>query len=219
ALAQPAVLKLSGSCRTIGVLFFALPRHAQTGVAFDGDPLLAANRTQIAGISVDTDVASQLAGYASAAFEGGGAVAPCLDGHVVKPDGVEAVRAPPYVSLEIGLPPRADAAERPPQHPSRATGERIGAVERDGRERNLRTIERDALPNALYLRLECQPWHYRDRVAGLDRTRQFASADIVGVTTDRRWITLDIGPLQHRVDIPVRGTQIGPIARLTGGIE
>jgi hypothetical protein len=33
------------------------PRHAQTGVAFDGDPLLASNRTQIAGIGVDADVA------------------------------------------------------------------------------------------------------------------------------------------------------------------
>src|SRR5262249_3193822 len=125
----------------------------------------------------------------------------------------------PYVALEIGLPQRADAAERPPQHPSRAPGEHIGAVERDGRERNLGIVERDALPNTLYLRLEGQRLRYRDRVASLDRAGQFASADIVGVTTDRRWITLDIGPLQHRVDIPVRRTKMGPIAGVAGGIE
>src|SRR5215472_15989560 len=114
---------------------------------------------QTTSIAVDADVAGQLAGDSIATFEGDAAVAPCLDGEGVEPDGVEAIRAPPYVSLEIGLPQRTGAAERSPQQRSRAPSEHIGAVERDGRERFLRVIERDALPNALYLRLERQPWH------------------------------------------------------------
>jgi hypothetical protein len=39
---------------------------------------------------------------------------------------------------------------------------------------------------------------------------QFASADVVADTADRHWITLDIGPPQHGVDIPVRRTKMGP---------
>src|SRR4029450_4655957 len=37
--------------------------------------------------------------------------------------------------------------------------------------------------------------------------------------TDGHWRTLDIGPLQHRVDIPVGRTKMGPIAGVAGGIE
>src|SRR6516165_8159011 len=31
--------------------------------------------------------------------------------------------------------------------------------------------------------------------------------------------SLEIGPLQHRVDIPVRRTKVGPVAAVAGGIE
>ena len=72
-----------------------------------------------------------VAGDATAAFKRGAPVVPCLDGVGVEPDGVEAIRAPPYVSFEIGLLQRAGAAERPPQQRSRAPSEHIGAVERE----------------------------------------------------------------------------------------
>src|SRR5262245_27041065 len=83
---------------------WASPRHAQADIALEGNALLATHGLQIAGIAVDADVAGQLAGDATAAFERDTAVAPCLDGVGVEPDGVEAIAAPPHVAIEIGLP-------------------------------------------------------------------------------------------------------------------
>src|SRR5262245_30038499 len=138
----------------------ASPRHAQADIALEGNALLATHGLQIAGIAVDADVASQLAGDASAAFERGAAVASGLDGEVVEPDGVETIGAPPHVALEIRLPYRAGAAESPPQQRAHAPGEHVGAVVRDGRETfTQRIVERGALPNPLDLRLERQPRH------------------------------------------------------------
>src|SRR5262245_52574828 len=45
------------------------PRHAQADIALEGNALLATHGLQIAGIAVDADVAGQLAGDATAAFE------------------------------------------------------------------------------------------------------------------------------------------------------
>src|SRR5262249_25526042 len=91
---------------------------------------------------------------------------------------------------------------------------------RDGRETlTQRIVERGALPNPLDLRLERQPRHHRDRVAALDRSREAAPAEIIGHATDGVCSSLEIGPLQHRVDIPVRRTKVGPIAAVAGGIE
>jgi hypothetical protein len=39
------------------------------------------------------------------------------------------------------------------------------------------------------------------------------------LATPRMEFSLEIGPLQHRVDIPVRRTKMGPIAAEAGGIE
>src|SRR6516165_11053527 len=136
------------------------PRHAHADIALEGNALLATHGLQIAGIAVDADVAGQLAGDATAAFERGAAVAPRLDGVGVDPDGVETIGAPPHVALEIGLPHRAGAAESPPQQRAYAPGEHVGAVVRDGRETlTQRIVERGALPNPLDLRLERQPRH------------------------------------------------------------
>src|SRR5262249_43745048 len=110
------------------------PRHAQADIPLEGKALLATHGLKIAGIAINADVAGQLAGDATAAFERGAAVAPCLDGEVIEPDGVEAIGAPPHVALEIGLPYRAGAAEGPPQQRAYAPGEHVGAVVRDGRE-------------------------------------------------------------------------------------
>src|SRR5262245_43785396 len=199
----------------------ASPRHARPDIALEGDARLPADLTQIAGIAVDADVAGQLAGDATAAFERGAAVALCLDADAVERDGVEAaIGAPPHVALEIGLPHRADAAESPPQQRAYAPCEHVRAVERDGRERlTQRIVERGALPNPLDLRLERQPRHQRDRVAALDRSRKAASAEIIGHATDGVFGSLEIGPLQHRVDIPVRRTKMGPVAAVARGIE
>src|SRR5262249_38011577 len=189
-------------------------------IALEGNALLATHGLQIAGIAVDADVAGQLAGDATAAFKRGAAVAPCLDGEVIKPDGVEAIGAPPHVALEIGLPYRAGAAESPPQQRAYAAGEHVREVVSDGREPlTQRIVERGALANPLDLRLERQPRHYRDRVAALDRSREAASAEIIGEATDGVCRSLEIGPLQHRVDIPVRRTKMGPIAAVARGIE
>src|SRR5262245_53497603 len=138
----------------------ALPRHAHTDIALEGNALLATHGLQIACIAVDADVAGQLAGDATAAFKRGAAVASGLDADAVERDSVEAIGAPPYVALEIGLPHRAGAAESPPQQRAYAPSEHVGAVERDGRERRTqRIVERGALPNPLDLRLERQPRH------------------------------------------------------------
>ena len=51
----------------------ASPRHAHADIALEGNARLAADLTQIAGIAVDADVAGQLAGDATAAFERGAA--------------------------------------------------------------------------------------------------------------------------------------------------
>ena len=53
----------------------------------------------------------------------------------------------------------------------------------------------------------------------LRRSREAASAEIIGEATDGVCSSLEIGPLQHRVDIPVRRTKMGPIAAEAGGIE
>src|SRR5262249_49590906 len=136
------------------------PRHAHTDIALEGNALLATHGLQIAGIAVDADVAGQLAGDATAAFERGAAVASCLDAVGVEPHGVKAIRAPPPVALAKGLTYRAGAAERPPQQRAYAPGEHVGAVVRDGRETlTQRIVERGALPNPLDLRLERQPRH------------------------------------------------------------
>src|SRR5262249_56926662 len=58
-----------------------------------------------------------------------------------------------------------------------------------------------------------------DRIAALDRSRKTASAEIIGDATDGVFGSLEIGPLQHRVDIPVRRTKMGPIAAEAGGVE
>src|SRR5215831_18812115 len=155
-------LILSNRARRAGNLDHprVLPRHTQADIALEGNARLPADLTQIAGIAVDADVAGQLAGEATAAFKRGAAVAPCLDGEVIEPDGVEAIGAPPHVALEIGLPYRAGAAESPPQQRAYAPGEHVGAVVRDGRETlTQRIVERGALPNPLDLRLERQPRH------------------------------------------------------------
>src|SRR5262245_33845601 len=89
------------------------PSHTQADSALEGNALLATQGLQIAGIAVDADVAGQLAGDASTAFERDGAVAPCQNGEVVEPDGVKAIGAPPHVALEVGLPLRAEAAKGP----------------------------------------------------------------------------------------------------------
>src|SRR5262249_2040980 len=112
----------------------ASPRHAHADVALEGNALLATHGLQIAGIAVAAVGGGQRAGDAPAAFERGAPVAPCLDAEAVEADGVEAIGAPPYVALEIGLPYRAGAAESPPQQRAYAPGEHVGAVERDGRE-------------------------------------------------------------------------------------
>src|SRR6516162_4826860 len=93
----------------------ASPRHARPDIALEGYARLAADRSQIAGIAVDADIARELAGDATAAFERGVPVAPCLNGVSVERDGVDAIGAPPHVALQIGLPHRAGAAESPPQ--------------------------------------------------------------------------------------------------------
>jgi len=63
-------------------------------------------------------------------------------------------------ALEIGLLPHlAGATESPPQQRAYAPGEDVGAVERGGRERIKRIVERGALRNPLDLRLERQPRH------------------------------------------------------------
>src|SRR6516164_10757770 len=80
-------------------------------------------------------------------------------------------------------------------------------------------LSNEALPNPLDLRLERQPRRQHDRVAALDRSREAASAEIIGDTTDGVCSSLEMGPLQHRVDIPVRRTKMGPIAAVAGGIE
>src|SRR5262249_61205603 len=108
------------------------PRHAHTDIALEGNALLATHGLQIAGIAVDADVAGQLAGDATAAFERGAAVASCLDGVCVEPDGVEAIRAPPHVALEIGLPYRAGAAESPPQQRAYPPGQHVAPIVRAG---------------------------------------------------------------------------------------
>src|SRR5262249_33890029 len=142
-------------------------------------------------------------------------------GHVDRAGVEAAIGAPPLVALETGLPHRADAAESPPQQRAYAPGEHVRAVERDGRERfTQRIVERGALPNPLDLRLERQPRHkQRDRVAALDRSRKAASAEIIGHATDGVFGSLEIGPLQHRVEIAVRRTKKGPIAAKAGGIK
>jgi len=81
----------------------------------------------------------------------GAAVTPRLDGDVIEPERVEAIRAPPDVTFEIGLPQRAGAAIFP-QQCTRAPGEHIGVVERDGGERILRC----QMPTAL-TRSDTQP--------------------------------------------------------------
>src|SRR5215467_15251202 len=80
-------------------------------------------------------------------------------------------------------------------------------------------LSNEALPNPLDLRLKRQPRCQHDRVAALDRSREAASAEIIGDATDGVCSSLEIGPLQHRVDIPVRWTKMGPIAAEAGGIE
>src|SRR5262249_24465541 len=67
--------------------------------------------------------------------------------------------------------------------------------------------------------LEGKPRHYGVWVAALDRSRQAASAEIIGDATDGVCSSLEIGPLQHSVDIPVRRTKVGPVAAVAGGIE
>src|SRR5262249_40597057 len=150
----------------------------------EGDALLATHGFQIAGIAVDADVAGQLASDASAAFKRNGAVAPGQNGEVIEPDGVEAIGPPPHVALEIRLPLRADAAKSPSQQRACPPREHVGAIERDGREWICRIIERDALPNPLYLRLEREPRRQRDRVAGLNRCRDAVSREIITDATD-----------------------------------
>jgi hypothetical protein len=79
--------------------------------------------------------------------------------------------------------------------------EHHGTVERDSRELIQSVAERDALPDALYLRLECQPWRQRDRVAALDRGREPASIGIVADAADRAWRGQEVAPL-HQFDGP-----------------
>ena len=153
----------------------ASPRHAQADVALDGIPQLPANPSQEAGIAVEADVAGQLAGDATTAFERGAAVAACRNTETIERDGVDAIGSPPHVALEIRLPHRAGAAESPSQQRACAPGEHVGAVERDGRLGNKRPVQPDALPDSLYLRLERQPRRQRDRIAGFNRSREGAS--------------------------------------------
>ena len=75
------------------------PRHARADIALEGNARLSADRSQVAGIAIDADVARQLAGDATAAFERGAAVAPCLNADAVERHGVEAIGAPPHVAL------------------------------------------------------------------------------------------------------------------------
>src|SRR5262245_56592789 len=118
---------------------WASPRHAQADIALESNARLSAPRRQIAGIAVDADVAGQLAGDATAAFECGAAVPACRDTEAVEVDVIEAIGSPPHVALEIRLPHRPGAraaAKSPTQHPACAPGEHVGAVERDGRDRH-----------------------------------------------------------------------------------
>src|SRR5262249_53389333 len=110
-------------------------------------------------------------------------------------------------------------AKSPAQQRARAPGEHAGIVERDGRDRIHRIVERDALPDRLYLRFEYQPRRQCDRVASLDRSGVAASLEIVARATDGAWGSKEVASLHQRVDVPVRRTEMSPIPAVAAGIE
>ena len=77
----------------------ASPRHAQADIAFDGIARLTADRSQIAGIGVNADVAGQLAGDATAALNRRAAVAPRRDG--IGPEGDGSKPFEPHQTLPL----------------------------------------------------------------------------------------------------------------------
>jgi len=134
-----------------------LPGHAQANIALQRDPLLSADRTQIARIGVAADRLRQLAGDAAAALQCGAVIALHRDGSGREGDKVGAVSAEPDIAFEVGLPDRGRAAKRAAQQSADPACQRLGVTECDRRNAVQSVIDPQPLPDRLRLRLKGEP--------------------------------------------------------------